>query len=147
MGADKAYNDFLRGLEVLGLQVTILELVHFVPISFPRFAQSGSSDRVCVCVCVCVCVRMFWRQELTDAIAQDIRKMPKDDAKGILDKLVGPGDYPNPKKDLSDLAHWERLVQLRRDAPIREHPLPAPSPHFPTQSAAVGPDIFQGICL
>jgi len=93
---------------------------------------------------VCVCVRMFWRQELTDAIAQDIRKMPDDEAKGILDKLVGPGDYPNPKKDLSDLAKWERLVQLRRDAPIREHPPPAPSPHFPTQSAAVGTDIFQG---
>jgi len=33
VGADKAYNDFLRGLEVLGLQVTILERVHFVPMT------------------------------------------------------------------------------------------------------------------
>ena len=30
VGSAKAYNDFLRGLEVLGLQVMILERVHFV---------------------------------------------------------------------------------------------------------------------
>jgi len=28
--------------------------------------------------------------------------------------------YPNPKKDLQDLADWERYCQLRKDAPLRK---------------------------
>jgi len=28
--------------------------------------------------------------------------------------------YPNPKKDLQDLADWERFCQLRKDAPLRK---------------------------
>ena len=44
----------------------------------------------------------------------------------ILPVLAGKRDTvtctKNPKKDLQDLADWERITQLRKDAPLREFP-------------------------
>ena len=78
-----AYDDFLRGLEVVGAM------------------------------------------EYIDGGYNHIKELPEDQAGIILKEFKGDLEesvYKDPqqaKATLEDLAHWERLIQLRRDAPIR----------------------------
>lgn len=74
--------------------------------------------------CACVCVL----QEL----AHKLHGIPEDEQNEILHVLGGKRDTytKNPQKDLQDLADWERITQLRKDAPLREFPR-RPMPNFP----------------
>ena len=92
------------------------------------------------------------------------KKMTDEDARAILQELGTKTDSKNPKRELQDLADWERLIQLRKDAPLRrvwfmqlqhraEQPLkddPAPGLYPPIRMATfkllVSPLVPQPAC-
>jgi hypothetical protein len=86
--AQQAYEDFLRGLEVAGMQETL------------------------------------------DTTSSTITPMSDNERREILETLMGQEIFPGgpvvkktdlgTKKDLRDLARWERFVALRRDATLRK---------------------------
>ena len=61
------------------------------------------------------------------------KKMTNEEAQAILQELGAKTDSKNPKKDLRELADWERLIQLRKDAPLRAC---SPPPLCPPADAA-----------
>ena len=64
-------------------------------------------------------------QEYVDNVP---RAMTNDEARSILQELGVNTDGRNPKKDLDNMAKWERFIRLRKDAPLR-------ACHFPPHSA------------
>ena len=131
------YDDFLRGLEIAGAQVSHRQgvdepdsiLVVGGPGATALLSPSFMTQFVRASLLwALVCALMSTSCSRLNAQEYPVfrKNMPKEDQIAIL-KELGVEASSDPAKDMRDLADWERLVQLRNDAALRKslHPEPA----------------------